>query len=115
MDLSGGELRQPDDVLAERPLDLLPSLFQHLVVGEEELGPARHNDLRPAGGRHRAASIGTAPVIEGRQDGVEVRTRALVGDAGREFVETIKNQYQPALRQHVAEGVQIRPTDLRVH
>ncbi len=115
MDLFGGELRQPDDVLAERPLDLLPGLFQHLVVGEEELGPACHNDLRPAGGRRRAAGIGAAPVIEGRQDGVEVCARAFVGDAGGEFVETIKNQYQPAVRQHVAKGVEVGPADLGAH
>ncbi len=115
MNLCGGELRQPDDVPAERPLDLLTGLFQYLVVGEEELGPARHNDLRPAGGRHRAAGAGAAPVVEGRQDGVEVRARTFVGDAGREFVETIEDQYQPAVRQHVTERVQIRPADLGVH
>ncbi len=115
MDLFGSELRQPDDEPAERPLDLLPGLRQHLTVGEEELGPARHNDLRPAGGRHRAAGAGAAPVVEGRQDGVEVRARTFVGDAGREFVETIEDQYQPAVRQHVTERVQIRPADLGVH
>ncbi len=100
MDLVGGELRQPDDEPAERPLDLFPGLLQHLAIGEEELGPARHEDLRL--------------IVEGSQQGVEVRDRALVGDAGREFVETIKNQYQSAMTQHVAKGVEVRSADLGV-
>ncbi len=79
MNLCGGELLQPDDEPAERPLDLLTGLFQYLVVGEEELGPACYDDLRL--------------IVEGGEQGIEVRARALVGDAGREFVETIKNQY----------------------
>ncbi len=102
MNLCGGELLQPDDVPAERPLDLLPGLFQHLVVGEEELGPARYDDLR------------LIVIVECGEQGVEVRLRAFVGDAGGEFVETIENQYQSAVRQHVAEGVQVRPADLGV-
>ncbi len=101
MDLFGGELRQPDNEPPQRPLDLLPGLFQHLVVGEEELGPARHNDLRL--------------IAECGEQGVEVRLRALVGDAGGEFVETIEDQYQPAVLQHVAKGVEVGPADLGVH
>ncbi len=101
MDLVGGELRQPDDEPAERLLDLLPGLLQHLVVGEEELGSARHDDLRP--------------IVEGGQQRVQVRDRALVGDPGRELVETIEDQHEVALSQHVTEGVQVRPADLGVH
>ncbi len=101
MDLFGAELRQPDDEPAERPLDLLPGLLQHLAIGEEELGPARHDDLRL--------------IVEGGQQGVQVRDRALVGDAGRELVETIEDQHEVALSQHVAEGIEVRPADLGVH
>ncbi len=101
MDLFGAEVFQPDDEPAERPLDLLPGLLQHLVVGQEELGPARHDDL--------------CLIVEGGQQGVEVCDRALVGDPGRELVETIEDQHEVALSQHVTEGVQVRPADLGVH
>ncbi len=112
MDLPGGELGQPDDVPAERARDLLPGLLQHLVVGQEELGPARHEDLRLAGGRR---GIGAGPAVEGVQQGVQVLHRAFVGDAGGELVEAVADQHQPAPAQHVAEGVQVRPADRRLH
>ncbi len=101
MDLVGGELRQPDDEPAQRPFDLFPGLLQHLAIGEKELGPTRYDNLRL--------------IVEGGQQGVEVRDRAFVGDAGGEFVETIEDQYQSAVTEHVAEGVEVWPADLGVH
>ncbi len=113
IDLFGGELRQPDDEPAKRPLDPFAGHRQHIVVGEEELGPACHDDFCPAGGRRPAVGVG--PVVEGSQQGAEARDCALVGDAGGEFVETIEDQYEAALGEHVAEGVEVWPADLGVH
>ncbi len=112
MDLFGGEIREPDDEPAERPFDLFAGLFQDLVVREEELGPACHDDLRPAG--NHGPAVGVDPVVEGGQQGVEVCDRAFVGDAGGEFVEAIKDQHEAALGEHVAERVQVHLADLGV-
>ncbi len=113
MDLFGGELRQLDDESAEGPFDPLAGLRQHLVVGEEELGPARYDDFRPVGGHRATAALDVA--VEGGEQGVEVRDRALVGNSGGEFVEAVEDEYEAALGEHVAEGVEVWPADLGVH
>ncbi len=78
-DLLRCEVLKPDDEPAKYPLDLLPGFPQHLVVSQEELGPARDDDFRS--------------IVERGQQGVQVRDRALVGDPGRELVEAIEDQY----------------------
>ncbi len=44
-----------------------------------------------------------------------MRDRALVGNSGGEFVEAVEDEYEAALGEHVAEGVEVWPADLGVH